>query len=187
MVILISGSFASILFLNRYYSIDNNLTASLLFLLTGVYLLLVYLILTPEFWRGFIGDQIGRVKIIEKYFLNFKSIGLFNRTIFGKNFLLSALNYIVFSTQFVLLVMAYSHTAEFFTSFWGSSLVFFTKSIIPGVTFGEIGIRESASVYFLGHFGVEAGACFNAALMLYTINILIPAIPGAVFIFRRKK
>lgn len=187
MVILIAGSFSTLLFLNKFYSIDNNLTTSLLFLLTGIYLLLVYLILSPEFWRGFVGEQIGRVKIIEKYFLNFKSIGLFNRAIFGKNFLLSVLNYLVFSTQFVLLVMAYSSQAEFMTSFWGSSLVFFTKSIIPGVTLGEIGIRESASVYFLGHFGVEAVACFNAALMLYTINILIPAIPGAVFIFRRNK
>lgn len=187
MVILIAGSFASLLFLNKFYSIDNNLTISLLFLLTGIYLLLVYLILSPEFWRGFVGDQIGKFKIIEKYFLNFKSIGLFNRTIFAKNFSLSVLNYLVFSTQFVLLVIAYSDQADFFTSLWGSSLVFFTKSIIPGITFGEIGIRESASVYFLGHFGVEAGACFNAALMLYTINILIPAIPGAIFIFRRNK
>ncbi|MBK6680986.1 MAG: hypothetical protein IPG53_13645 [Ignavibacteriales bacterium] len=133
------------------------------------------------------GDQIGKFKIIEKYFLNFKSIGLFNRTIFVKNFSLSVLNYLVFSTQFVLLVIAYSDQADFFYITLGQFFGVLYKSIIPGITFGEIGIRESASVYFLGHFGVEASACFNAALMLYTINILIPAIPGAIFIFRRNK
>ncbi|MCA0387528.1 MAG: flippase-like domain-containing protein [Bacteroidetes bacterium] len=187
LVILIGGSFAAIIFLNRVYSVDINLTVSLLFLLTGVYLMLLYLMLSPEFWRGFVGDQISKFKLVEKYFLNFRSIGLFHRGTFAKNFAFSVGNYFVFSTQFFLLLLSYSSIEEVSGAVMGIALVFFTKSIIPGVTFGEIGIRESAAVFFIGQFGVSAGACFNAALMLYTINVLIPSIPGAIFIFRKKK
>jgi uncharacterized membrane protein YbhN (UPF0104 family) len=187
LVILIAGSFGAVLFLNRFYFVENNLTISLFILLVGVYSFILFLILSPEFWHDFIAVQISRFKIIEKYFLNFKSIGLFNRTIFGKNFAVSILNYIVFSSQFILLVCAYSTKVNPLEVLWGSSLVFFTKSIIPGITFGEIGIRESASIFFLGHFGIDAGTAFNAAITLYMMNVLMPAIPGAVFIFRRNK
>lgn len=187
LVILIAGSFSAVVFLNSFYKVDINLTLSLLFLLTGVYLLLLYLMLTPDFWRDFVGAQVARFKIIEKHLINFHSIGLFNRGVFGKNFAFSVLNYIVFSSQFVLLVIAYNGTLTTPAILMASSLVFFTKSLIPGITFGEIGIRESAAVFFFGHFDVPAGAAFNAALMLYTINVLLPAIPGAIFIFRSKR
>jgi len=187
LVILIAGSFSAVIFLHSFYKVDLNLTLSLLFFLTGVYLLLVYLMLTPDFWRDFVGAQIARVKVVEKYFINFHAIGLFNRGVFGKNFAYSLLNYAVFSTQFILLVAAYHGDLSTLGMIMASSLVFFTKSLIPGITFGEIGIRESAAVFFFGHFGVPAGAAFNAALMLYTINVLLPAIPGAIFIFRSKR
>lgn len=187
LVILISGSFSSVIFLHQFYRVDINLTVSLLFLLTGIYLLLLYLMLTPEFWKDFVGAQISRFRLIEKYVMNFHSIGLFNRGVFGKNFALSVLNYIVFTTQFVMLVFAYHGNVGVGGALMASALVFFTKSLIPGVTFGEIGIRESAAVFFFGFFSISAGAAFNAALMLYTMNVLLPAIPGAVFIFRSKR
>ncbi len=113
LVILIGGSFAAIIFLNRVYSVDINLTVSLLFLLTGVYLMLLYLMLSPEFWRGFVGDQISKFKLVEKYFLNFRSIGLFHRGTFAKNFAFSVGNYFVFSTQFFLLLLSYSSIEKF--------------------------------------------------------------------------
>ncbi len=187
LIILIAGSFSTVIFLHRFYKVDTNLTLSLLFLLTGVYLLLLYLMLTPEFWKNFIGVQIARFKLIEKYVMNFHSIGLFNRGVFGKNFGLSVLNYIVFTTQFIMLIFAYHGSTGVVGALMASALVFFTKSLIPGITFGEIGIRESAAVFFFGFFSIGAGAAFNAALMLYTMNVLLPAIPGAVFIFRSKR
>lgn len=186
LVILIVGSFSAVIFLHQYYLVDTNLILSLMFLLTGVYLLLLYLMLTPEFWRGFLGNQIAKFKFIEKHFINFHSIGLFNRSVFGKNFALSVLNYLVFSAQFLLLVFSYNGDFDLPGALMASSLVFFTKSMIPGITIGEIGVRESAAIFFLGFIGVNAEAAFKASVLLYLLNILLPSIPGAVFIFKKE-
>ena len=62
----------------------------------------------------------------------------------------------------------------------------FAKTIIPPVSFGELGIREGASVYFLKQVGVSAAAGFNAAIFLFIINVLLPALTGLIFLLKRK-
>ena len=61
----------------------------------------------------------------------------------------------------------------------------FVKTIIPPITFGELGIREGASVYFLTQMGETASIGFNASILLFIINLLIPALIG-VGMFLRK-
>jgi len=64
-------------------------------------------------------------------------------------------------------------------------MVMFVKTIIPPVSMGELGIREGASVYFLTQMGEAASVGFNASIMLFIINLLIPALIGAVMFLRK--
>lgn len=100
---------------------------------------------------------------------------------------LSALRYGVFSAQFVLLLRAFAGTEAWPFAEWagaaaGVTLVFFAKSAVPGVTLGDLGVREGAAVYFLASFG-EAAA-FNASLGLFAINLLVPALAGLTLVTR---
>ncbi|HLT46858.1 MAG TPA: lysylphosphatidylglycerol synthase transmembrane domain-containing protein [Rubricoccaceae bacterium] len=97
---------------------------------------------------------------------------------------LSALRYAVFSTQFVLLVRAFDPGAPVLASYVGVALVFFAKSAIPSVTLGDLGVRESAAVFFLGLYGVAEAAAFNASLGLFAVNILVPALAGLALLPR---
>lgn len=97
---------------------------------------------------------------------------------------LSALRYAVFSTQFVLLVRAFDPAAPVLASYLGVALVFFAKSAVPAVTLGDLGIRESAAVFFLGAYGVAEAAAFNASLGLFAVNILLPALVGLLLLPR---
>ena len=54
----------------------------------------------------------------------------------------------------------------------------FAKTIIPPVSFGELGIREGASVFFITQMGEVASVGFNASIFLFMINLVIPAIIG---------
>ena len=92
--------------------------------------------------------------------------------------ILSALRYLLFSTQFVLLVRAFAPGADLFVAYAGVALVFFAKSAIPAITLGDLGIRESAAVFFLGAFGIAEAAAFNASLGLFAVNLLLPALVG---------
>ena len=91
---------------------------------------------------------------------------------------LSALRYLLFSIQFVLLVRAFAPGADLFVAYAGVVLVFFAKSAIPAITLGDLGIRESAAVFFLGAFGIAEAAAFNASLGLFAVNLLLPALVG---------
>lgn len=91
---------------------------------------------------------------------------------------LSALRYAIFLTQFVLLVFAFEPGVAWLPVAVGVSLVYFAKSAIPSFTLGDLGIREGAAVYFLGALGIAAAAAFEASLVLFGINLLLPALIG---------
>lgn len=99
-------------------------------------------------------------------------------------FALSVVRYVVFSTQFVLLVHAFQADVSWLTAYTGVVLIFFAKSAIPSITLGDLGIRESAAVFFLGVFGVVEAAAFNASLGIFAANILLPAMVGLTLLPR---
>jgi hypothetical protein len=69
-------------------------------------------------------------------------------------------------------------------AYLGVALVFFAKSAVPSVTLGDLGVRESAAVFFLGFYGVAEAAAFNASLGLFAVNILLPALAGLALLPR---
>ncbi|MCG8607889.1 flippase-like domain-containing protein [bacterium] len=88
----------------------------------------------------------------------------------------SVLFYLVYLSQFMLLVFAFqpSSTASVFPA---ASSVFLVKTLIP-ISFSDLGIREGAAVFFLGTIGVSQAAAFSAAFLLFVINIGIPTLMG---------
>jgi uncharacterized membrane protein YbhN (UPF0104 family) len=98
---------------------------------------------------------------------------------------ISFLFYACFLIQYALLVSAFSNHFDFLQYLWAANLIMFAKTIIPPISFGELGIREGASVYFLTQMGETASVGFNASIFLFIINLLIPALIG-VGMFLRK-
>ncbi len=96
----------------------------------------------------------------------------------------STLRFAVFSTQFVCLVWAFDPALDMRHAYVGVALVFFTQTVVPSVTLMDLGIREGAAVFFLGAFGVMEAAAFDAAFMLFCINLLLPAFTGIPFLMR---
>lgn len=105
---------------------------------------------------------------------------------------MSFLRYIVFTVQFLLLLNVFSVPVPFFDSVVIISLIFFVLSLVPTVTLTELGIRDSAAVYFFGiWFGHSAGmsdsiliGILSATTLLWVINLAIPAVIGTFFVFR---
>lgn len=97
---------------------------------------------------------------------------------------LSALRYVVFSAQFVLLAHAVAPDAGWAGLWLSVALIFFAKSAVPQITLGDLGIREGAAVFFMGAYGVEAAAALDASLTLFALNLLLPAVVGAPLLVR---
>ncbi len=111
-------------------------------------------------------------------------LGRFNRRDARSLLGLSALRYGIYSAQFVLLVFAFEPRAAWAAAAQGVALVFFAQSVIPSFTLAGLGIREGAAVYFLGALGVGAAAAFGAALGLFFLNLVLPALVGVPFVLR---
>lgn len=59
------------------------------------------------------------------------------------------------------------------------------KTLLP-ISIGDLGVRESAAVFFLGRLGVSSAVAFNASLLLFALNILVPTIIGFYIIIKSK-
>ena len=68
----------------------------------------------------------------------------------------------------------------------GVALTFFAKSAVPPVTLGDLGVRESAAVFFLGAWGVPAAAALDASLALFAVNLALPALGGLPLLARAR-
>jgi len=68
-----------------------------------------------------------------------------------------------------------------------SVMVYFTKTLIPAITLGEIGIREGAAIYFFGLFGCSEAVAFNSSMLLFIFNLLLPSLIGLYLLLRLKR
>lgn len=91
--------------------------------------------------------------------------------------------YLVFTTQFLLLVLAFE-TRFSVGTIAAIAAAFFAKTLIPPITFGELGIREASAMYFLSILGYADATAVNAALVLFVLNVLLPALIGLFFFSR---
>ncbi len=94
----------------------------------------------------------------------------------------SLLRYLVFTTQFVCLALAFRATASPPVLFAITALIFYVKYLIPSLTVLDLGIREGAAVGFFHLFGLATAPALNAALLLFVLNRLVPALLGLPFL-----
>ena len=97
---------------------------------------------------------------------------------------LTLLRYLIYSTQYVLLLHAFVPSLDYFDAYLGGALVFYAKFIIPSLTIMDIGIREGAAIFFFGQMGIAEAAAFNGSFLLFCLNLLLPALVGIPFVLR---
>ena len=184
-IVAFAGALSSILFLHFYYDVTIYITAALFIVVFTLFYLLMLLLIDPEFWNNFLFNKIRKSRYY-KFFSKMNFIKNLDKNYSLKMFSISILFYLCFTTQFVILISAFSNQFNFVNFYWAAILVMFTKTFFPAISLSEIGIREGASVFFLGQMGVNAAAAFDAAIFLFFINILIPSLIGLALLFKKK-
>lgn len=86
--------------------------------------------------------------------------------------------FLVYTSQFVLLSTSLDPGADIYMypAGWLSILL---KTLLP-VSIGDIGIREGAAALIYPHFGFNKEAAVSAAMLLFIINLLLPALIGVL-------
>lgn len=113
-----------------------------------------------------------------------------------KILMISLLRYVIFSTQYYLLLLVGGIQLNPQSAFIVISLQYFIMAFIPSVALSEIGIRGSVaimifSIYFKYGKGVllndeQAFSVAFASISLWFINLAVPAIAGIPAVFKTR-
>lgn len=87
----------------------------------------------------------------------------------------------VFCYQFYLLIDCF-YPFKALSVLLAIPLIFLVKTFLPPLTPGGLGIREWAAVLVLSRFNVPAVYSFDAAFLLFSMNVLLPAVVGTCLI-----
>ncbi len=99
---------------------------------------------------------------------------------------LSLFRYAVFSFQYYLVLKLFGVNAGTTIFFSLIALTFFVTSVIPTFALTEIAVRGATAVYFFGTLYPDSTAIVAASLLLWIINLGVPALAGGIFIWKLK-
>ncbi|PUZ22089.1 UPF0104 family protein [Chitinophaga costaii] len=105
--------------------------------------------------------------------------------------LLSAIRYMVFSAQYLILLGALGVEIVWWQGFLMNSVIYLALAIIPTFAMVELGVRGQVSVYVLRQLSNNTAGIIYATAAIWVINLCVPAILGIVLllgikIFREK-
>lgn len=124
----------------------------------------------PRLWhtrlfRKFQEKEVNYSPIFFRAFLY--SLGVFVSLIAQYYALLNGLHQITFSQTILTVIYI-----------WGAGL-------IP-ISVSGLGVRENIAAYMLKRYGIPASTAVGLSLLIFTINVIIPAIVGVYFVYRRQ-
>jgi len=90
----------------------------------------------------------------------------------------SMARYIIFTTQYYLVFKAFGFHGSFLESSCITSLIFLAKSIIPSIALSELGVREMVAIDLFSRLGYSEAIAFNATVVVFLINMILPALAG---------
>lgn len=180
------GAIASAVFLYVFYGIGFVWLLVLLIIIFISSFFYLYSVLKTDFWERMIRKLTSKSRRLAEYTDGLKTFKLLSGRTSLEVSLNTFLTYLTYIAQYGFLAAAFSNGWDLISYFWLGMLIFFAKAVIPPVTFGELGIRESASVFFAVKLGLSSAVGFNAAIFLFFINVLLPSVPGVLLLFNLK-
>jgi hypothetical protein len=97
---------------------------------------------------------------------------------------LSLFRYLIFTAQFYLLLRLLGLDLSYTLVLSKLGLFYLLTSMVPSTFWGEIGIKESVAVWVFSGLIINSLVIVCATLLLWTINLLIPALAGNYFLYK---
>ena len=148
----------------------------------AVFLFLLYLYYHLDLALRII-SKLGFRKIVTKIKKGDKGLEAFkDRKILNKVLIFSFIRYIVFSVQYYLILQFFGiegHTVQLFAAIFS---IFLIQTAIPLPGILDVFSKSEIAILVLGHFTSNKIMILSAALSLWIINLLIPAVLGMILI-----
>jgi uncharacterized protein (TIRG00374 family) len=185
LVTFIFGALGTIIFINKYYALSIYLSLPLLIVILIFSVFMIMIMLSNKEWLYKIIAPLMKYQLFGRILEKLQLVKKMNRNYIVKMFSASLLFFLCYLLQFIILIVAFSNHFYVMNYFWAAVLILFAKSILSPISFGELGVREGAAVYFLTQIGESSSIALNASLVLFFINIVIPSLIGLFLLFAK--
>ncbi len=103
-------------------------------------------------------------------------------------FALSFFRYLIFSVQFLIILLLFQIPLSIPELLMIIFFVFFAKTIVPSISFiSDLGVRGITSLYLFEFYKINPSLVIASTFTIWVINILIPVLIGtAVLIFLKR-
>jgi len=135
---------------------------------------------------SFFTRWLEKIPFINKYRDHFLFINKYRRRVLLKVLLYSMLRYVVFVTQYFILLKWAGVEITFIEGIVSIGMTYFFMLFIPIITIAEPGIRGSVALLVFGIFSGDVVGIVSASILLWIINLAIPAIIGSFVLYRTK-
>jgi len=179
-------------YLQVSYRISGYLVSGMILLIPALVFLVLFLYFNIRILTGLLERYMpGRW---EKWIQYASVFSIFNYKELLWTLLLSFSRYIVFSTQFFILLRIAGTGLPFSQAVFLIPVIYLVMTVIPTIALTDLGIRGSVSLFVLGLYFQKYGtgnadteiAILTSSSVLWLINLVIPAIMGTFFVFSLK-
>ena len=187
-ITIVFGSIGILLLPNLMPEFDSLLSnivfayPIMLFLLILLNVLLVTLFLNTSVFSV----VLSKIKFLRKFKKYNEVFSFYNSSELLEILLYSVGRYIVFTTQFFILLQVFDVQIGYVDAMILITTMLLVISIIPTIAITEIGIRGSIALFLFGLVSVNAIGILSATFVMWVINLLLPALIGTIFIFSLK-
>ena len=124
-----------------------------------------------------------KISYLQKFVRHIKVLDVFSGKQLLRILFLSFSRYMVFILQYIILLNVMEVKLSMFLCFWLLTIFYLVMAVAPTIGFIELPVRAAASVELFKIYSPNILGIQAAALGIWLINLVLPAIIGSLLIF----
>ena len=150
---------------------------------------MIYMIGMAAIVTGFIYYRLSwlttlveKIPFVYKYKFLIENLESFHWKELTKILALAALRYVIFITQYLLMLHIFNVQINWFDAICTTSVLFLVLAVLPSIPVADLGIRGETGIQLFGILSKNTGGIVFTAAGIWLLNIIIPAIAGSIFV-----
>ncbi|MFT5877489.1 MAG: uncharacterized membrane protein YbhN (UPF0104 family) [Salibacteraceae bacterium] len=185
LITLLVGAFCLLFYFESYQSeVIGSLS---IYIGIQLYVVFFVLVILTFINTSFLSILLSRIKFLAGRFQKYIEVfGYYSQGDLLKILGISFLRFLVFSTQYYLLLVFFDVDLEFTEALVLIPVYFITLTAIPTITLAELGVREVVAISVFSVAATNEIGMVSTSFAIWLINLAVPAILGIFFVLRAR-
>jgi len=124
--------------------------------------------------------------LLKKYIKQPRKLIITQPKLWQKSLSYAGIRYLIFSSQFVLLLILFSVPLHAPVLYSAVFLTYFISALIPMLAFLDWAVKGSVAIWIFSWLHISEQVIFKIIALMWTTNFLLPFLAGLILIWRYK-